>query len=73
MGRKKKYYTKEEKKEAQRKWQLEHYDRNREEILQKARDRYRKKKLAEKRKEQRKNFSKAQIRLTKHGDNKVYG
>jgi len=56
MGRKKKYYTKEEKKEAQRKWQLEHYDRNREEILQKARDRYRKKMLAEKRKEQRKNL-----------------
>tara|TARA_Y100000310_G_scaffold206130_1_gene206481 strand:- start:185 stop:367 length:183 start_codon:yes stop_codon:yes gene_type:complete len=56
MGRKKKYYTKEEKKEAQRKWQSEHYDRNREEILQKARDRYRRKKLAEKRKEQRKNL-----------------
>ena len=43
-----------EKQEAQRKWQSDHYDRNREEILQKARDRYRRKSLAEKRKEQRK-------------------
>jgi hypothetical protein len=56
MGRKRKYFTEKEKQEAQRKWQSEHYDRNREEILQKARDRYRRKKLAEKRKEQRKNL-----------------
>ena len=54
MGRKRKYFTKKEKQEAQRKWQSDHYDRNREEILQKARDRYRRKSLAEKRKEQRK-------------------
>jgi len=56
MGRKRKYFTEKEKQEAQRKWQSDHYDRNREEILQKARDRYRRKSLAEKRKEQRKNL-----------------
>ena len=27
MGRKKKYFTKEEKKKAQRRWQMEHYMR----------------------------------------------
>ncbi len=47
MGRKRKYYTEEEKKEAQRKWQMEHYMRNKEELKAKARERYRKKKQQE--------------------------
>jgi len=44
MGRKRKYYSEEERKEAQRKWQMEHYQRNKDKILKKARDNYRKKK-----------------------------
>lgn len=47
MGRKKKYFTKEEKKMAQRRWQMEHYMRNRAEILAKAKQRYRDKKSQE--------------------------
>ena len=47
MGRKKKYFTKDEKKNAQRRWQMEHYMRNREEILAKAKQRYRDKKSQE--------------------------
>ena len=47
MGRKRKYHTEEEKKEAQRKWQMEHYMRNREVLKAKARERYRKKKQQE--------------------------
>ena len=47
MGRKRKYHTEEEKKEAQRKWQMEHYMRNREVWKAKARERYRKKKQQE--------------------------
>ena len=53
MGRKKKYYTEEERPEAQRKWQMDHYERNRVEILKKAKERYRLKKIAEQRKEKR--------------------
>ena len=53
MGRKKKYYTKEEKLEAQRKWQMDHYERNKSKILKKAKERYRLKKIAERRKEKR--------------------
>ena len=53
MGRKKKYYTKEEKLEAQRKWQMDHYERNKEKILRKAKERYRLKKLEERRKDKR--------------------
>ena len=53
MGRKKKYYTKEEKLEAQRKWQMDHYEPNKEKILRKAKERYRLKKLEERRKEKR--------------------
>ena len=53
MGRKKKYYTKEEKLEAQRKWQMDHYERNKEKILRMAKERYRLKKLEERRKEKR--------------------
>ena len=44
MGRKRKYYSEEERKEAQRKWQMEHYKRNAEEIKAKARQKYREKK-----------------------------
>ena len=53
MGRKKKYYTDKEKKEAQRKWQMDHYERNKSKILRKAKERYRLKKLEELRKEKR--------------------
>ena len=47
MGRKRKYFTKKEKQEAQRKWQMEHYRRNADKIKAKARDRYREKKIKE--------------------------
>jgi hypothetical protein len=53
MGRKKKYYTEKEKLEAQRKWQMNHYERNKERILKKAKERYRLKKLEERRREKR--------------------
>ena len=53
MGRKKLYNTKEEKKEAQRKWQMDHYERNKAKILKKAKERYRLKKLEERRAEKR--------------------
>ena len=44
MGRKRKYHSEEERKEAQRKWQMEHYQRNKDKILKKARYNYKKKK-----------------------------
>ena len=44
MGRKRKYHTAKEKRDAQRKWQMEHYQRNKDKILKKARDNYKKKK-----------------------------
>ena len=44
MGRKRKYKTEKERREAQRKWQMEHYQRNKEVITQQARERYRQKK-----------------------------
>ena len=53
MGRKKLYNTKEEKLEAQRKWQMDHYERNKEDILRKAKERYRLGKLEKRRKEKR--------------------
>ena len=53
MGRKKKYYTEEERLEAQRKWQMDHYERNKSKILKKAKERYRLKKIADQRKEKR--------------------
>jgi len=56
MGRKKKYYTEEERLEAQRKWQMDHYERNKAKILRKAKERYRLKKLEERRKEKRRNL-----------------
>ena len=46
MGRKRKYHSEEERKDAQRKWQMEHYQRNKDKILKKARDNYKKKKRA---------------------------
>ena len=51
MGRKKKYYTKEEKQEAQRQWQMDHYERNKAKILKKAKERYRLKKIEDRRNE----------------------
>ena len=51
MGRKRKYHTEKERREAQRKWQMDHYQRNKEEIKQKARERYREKKKDKKPKE----------------------
>ena len=47
MGRKRKYHTDKEKREAQRKWQMEHYMRNRDKILAKAKQKYREKKTQE--------------------------
>ncbi len=45
MGRKKIYYTVKEKKEAQRKWQMDYYYRNKEDILKKMKEKYRQRKL----------------------------
>ena len=44
MGRKRKYYTVEEKREAQLKWQREHYERNKKYLRKKARAHYHAKK-----------------------------
>ena len=44
MGRKRKYYTEVEKKEAQLKWQREHYERNKKRLRKKARAHYHAKK-----------------------------
>ena len=54
MGRKRKYHSEEERKDAQRKWQMEHYERNKDKILQKARDNYKKKKREKMRRERSK-------------------
>ena len=54
MGRQRKYNTKEEKKEAQRRWSMEYYHRNRAVLQAKARERYRRKKLMEIKEKQRK-------------------
>ncbi len=40
MGRKKKYNTKEDKLDAQRRWNMEYYHRNKEKLKEKARKRY---------------------------------
>ena len=53
MGRKRLYNTEEERKEAQRKWQMDHYERNKSKILKKAKERYRLKKIEDRRKEKR--------------------
>ena len=56
MGRKKKYYTEEERLEAQRKWQMDHYERNKAKILKKAKERYRLKKMEKRRMKKRRNL-----------------
>tara|TARA_R100000030_G_C3233888_1_gene118912 strand:+ start:99 stop:299 length:201 start_codon:yes stop_codon:yes gene_type:complete len=54
MGRKKKYNSEKERKDAQRKWSMEYYYRNQAVIQEKARERYRKKKIMQiKEKQQR--------------------
>ena len=53
MGRKRKYFTDKERRDAQRRWQMEHYERNKAKILKKAKERYRLKKIAERREEKR--------------------
>jgi len=47
MGRKRKYHTDKERQKAQRKWQMEHYMRNTDDLKAKARQRYRDKKRKE--------------------------
>ena len=47
MGRKRKYHTEKQRRDAQRRWQMEHYQRNKEDIKQKAKERYREKKRKE--------------------------
>ena len=54
MGRKRKYFTKNEKREAQRKWQMEYYERNREQLKKEARDRYKLKRIEKIKEEKRK-------------------
>ena len=47
MGRKKKYKTEEEQKEAQRKWNREYYERNKSEINKKKMEEYYESKIEE--------------------------
>ncbi len=54
MGRKRKYNTESEKKEAQRKWSMDYYYKNRAILQAKARERYRRKKQIELKELQRK-------------------
>ena len=54
MGSQRKYNTKEEKKEAQRRWSMEYYYRNRAVLQAKARERYRRKRMMELKEKQRK-------------------
>ena len=54
MGRKRKYFTKKEKREAQRKWQMVYYERNSEQLKKEARDRYKSKRIEKIREEKRK-------------------
>ena len=56
MGRYKIYKTKKERKEAQLKWQREHYERNKEDIRLQARKRYRLRLRQQKDKEVRKSL-----------------
>ena len=56
MGRNQIYKTDKEKYEAQLEWQREHYKRNRERILQRARERYKRMKSERTEKELRKNL-----------------
>ena len=54
MGRKRKYNTETERKEAQRKWSMDYYYKNRASLQAKARERYRRKKQMELKELQRK-------------------
>ena len=54
MGRKRKYNTETERKEAQRKWYMDYYYKNRAILQAKARERYRRKKQMELKELQRK-------------------
>mgnify|MGYP001303241255 FL=1 len=54
MGRKRKYNTETERKEAQRKWSMDYYYKNRAALQAKARERYRRKKQMELMEQQRK-------------------
>ena len=54
MGRKRKYFTTDEQHDAQKRWQMEHYERNKEALRKVARDRYRKKRRDEITEERRK-------------------
>ena len=54
MGRKRKYNTETERKEAQRKWSMDYYYKNRAILQAKARERYRRKKQMELKEIQRK-------------------
>jgi len=47
MGRKRKYFTSTEQHDAQKRWQMEHYERNREKLQKLARERYKKKRHQE--------------------------
>ena len=54
MGRKRKYNTETERMEAQRKWSMDYYYKNRASLQAKARERYRRKKQMELKEKQRK-------------------
>ena len=54
MGREKKYNSIEEKKDAQRRWSMEYYYKNRAVLQAKARQRYRRKRTMELKEKQRK-------------------
>jgi|TARA_B100001094_G_scaffold81932_1_gene78143 hypothetical protein len=53
MGRKRKYISEKDKKEAQRRWSMEYYERNRTTLQAKARERYRRKRQMELKETQR--------------------
>ena len=54
MGRNRKYFTKKERRKAQRKWQMEYYERNSEQLKKEARDRYKLKRIEKVKEEKRK-------------------
>ena len=54
MGRQRKYNSEEERKEAQRRWSMEYYYKNRAVLQAKARQRYRRKRTMELKENQRK-------------------
>ena len=53
MGRKRKYTSEQQRKEAQRIWSMDYYHRNRAALQAKARERYRRKKQMELKEKQR--------------------